>query len=797
MTACRGLGISDDEAHYIADLIPVERGTLWSITDCLEGNLNTERKPVGSFKQAVAQHDDKNLAQTILSLENIITGRSIHASAQYIFSNGYLSQNSLMRAPNGTKVTAFNMTDSDIMGGLKFDLLAIKALDKLHASINALIETGRIEDKGSIRANYDAYLHPDVLEYDSSDMWEKVGKGAINDLFQFDTAVGGTAVVKIKPNNIHELAVANALMRLQAAPGEPSPIDVYVSHKGDINLWYDEMRSAGLSEEDITVLEPYLKKVYGVSSLQEEIMLISMDEKISGFTVAEANKLRKAIAKKKPKVMEEVKELFYKKGAERGTSKALLDYIWNVQVHYQAGYAFNISHCIPYSIIALQEMNIVEKYGALFWNVGCLTVNAGANDTESQETTEYGKISAAINDLSAKGQEIELPYVNKAQFGFSADVENNKIIFGLKAIKGISDAQAKEIIAKRPFSSFNDFLERTGDVIKPSHVIALIKSGALSEIDDRGTRRLMRDYLATQANTVKKLTVGHLDELIRRGIVSKEEYPDAFTAMELADRYKAHVSVKGNTPGKTWLEVDDDFFRLFAPYLKEGRDYRMNMQEGYYEATQTAIKRAKEKVMQTLKETVLSSTEALNKLNEARITDFCRTKAPGTTSKWEMDTLLFYHGPHELQKMDMDKYHVSNFDFLPFNPTVNHTYKHKNGRTFTTHVVTRLAGTVLDRDKTKHIVTLLTLDGVVLLKFSKDAFAEYNQQLSKIMPDGSKQVLEAPWFTRGNKLLVTGFRRENQFVVRTYNDSPWKAPVALISDIDPVTGDIKLKTERG
>lgn len=801
ITACRGLGISDDEAHYLADLIPVERGALWSIEDCIHGNADEGRRAVGPFKNALAEHEDVHLQKTILDLENLITGRSIHASAQYVFSNGYLKQNSLMKAPNGTDITAFNMNDSDVMGGLKVDLLTIKALDKMHAALNALIDSGVIEDKGSIKENYNSYLHPDVLEYDDPAMWKLVGEGAVIDLFQFDTAVGGTGVNKIKPTSIHELTVANAIMRLQAGPGEPSPIDVYCSHKTDIGLWYKEMRDAGLTDEEIAVIEPHLKQVYGVSSLQEEIMLLSMDEKISGFTVSEANKLRKAIAKKKPKLMEEIKELFYKKGSERGTSKRLLDYIWNVQVHYQAGYAFSINHCVPYSIIALQEMNIAHRYGALYWNVGCLTVNAGAMDIDGQqENTEYTKIASAVNGLRSKGQKIELPYINQAKFGFTPDLENNAIIYALKAVNGISDAQSREIEEKQPFDSFEDFLERTGEVVKPASVIALIKSGAFDKIDSRSRQELMRAYLATQANTVTKLTMTHLDELVQRGLVDEEDNKDAFAAMKLYNAIASNVAVKGKTVGKTLCrlgEAESQFFTLFAPYLKEERDYRFDLVEGSYLVTMSALQRAKEKVMAPFKKNALGDPTLLEQFNAARISEYMWEKAPGTTSRWEMDALLYYHGPHELEGVDRVKYSISDYGHLPYEPRVNRVYNNPNRRPYTTYKVTRIAGTVLGREKTKSTVTLLTLDGeVVNVKFGKDAFAKYNQQLSVTDDDGAKHVLEKSWFTRGNKLLITGFRREDQFVARVFHDSIWSTPVTLITGMNKRTGELRLQSER-
>jgi DNA polymerase-3 subunit alpha len=148
--------------------------------------------------------------------------------------------------------------------------------------------------------------------------------------------MGTLAAKKVKPKSLKELAIANSLMRLMSE-GEEQPIDTYVKYKEDINLWYEEMRKFGLNEEEIKILEYHLLPDYGVSAEQESVMKMTMDKKISGFSVKEANGLRKAIAKKKPKLLEETKQLFYKKGIELHTRRVMLDYIWDVQFKRQFG----------------------------------------------------------------------------------------------------------------------------------------------------------------------------------------------------------------------------------------------------------------------------------------------------------------------------------------------------------------------------------------------------------------------------------------------------------------------------
>ena len=164
-------------------------------------------------------------------------------------------------------------------------------------SIDLLIEAGKIEDKKSVKANYDAYLHPDVLEYNDYRMWNLLDKNKITDAFQFDTPMGKQVIIKTQPRSMLELSTANSLMRLMAQEDAiEAPMDTYKRYKDNIDLWYQEMKTCGLTENEIEIMKEHLGKLYGVADTQESIMQLSMDERISGFDVVGANKLRKAVA---------------------------------------------------------------------------------------------------------------------------------------------------------------------------------------------------------------------------------------------------------------------------------------------------------------------------------------------------------------------------------------------------------------------------------------------------------------------------------------------------------------------
>lgn len=196
-----------------------------------------------------------------------------------------------------------------------------------------------MEWQGSLRDTYNKYLHPDVLDYETYDMWELVGGNSVPDLFQFSTQVALQAARAIKPHSLVEMATANSIMRLMVTgEGAEQPQDTYVRFKNDINEWYKLMRDDyHLTEDEIKVMEKHLLHLYGVGDTQEVVMQISMDEKVCGFDVAKSNKLRKSISKKNKELQAEMKEYMFSHGQELGTSMNLLNYVWNEVIGKQLG----------------------------------------------------------------------------------------------------------------------------------------------------------------------------------------------------------------------------------------------------------------------------------------------------------------------------------------------------------------------------------------------------------------------------------------------------------------------------
>ena len=276
LTACRGYrseeypdGIDNDEAQYIASLIPSERGFLWPLEDVINGNKDKEREPVHAFVNEVNMYP--GLLDIIFGIVGLINKRSSHASGVILFDEDPYGFGCFMRTPKGEVITQYDLHDCEAAGMVKYDFLVTEVQDKLAQAIRFLQEDGVIEDNGiNLRSVYDKYFHPNVLPMDDKKVWDAIQNGTVINVFQFDSEVGSQAAKKIKPTTILELTDANGLMRLMTAEkGAETPMEKYIRFKNNLDLWYKEMDSAGLSKEEQTILEPYFKSSYGIPPSQE------------------------------------------------------------------------------------------------------------------------------------------------------------------------------------------------------------------------------------------------------------------------------------------------------------------------------------------------------------------------------------------------------------------------------------------------------------------------------------------------------------------------------------------------
>lgn len=308
-TACRGLGILPEDAQALSSMVPMSRGHVYTLSECEFGDEEHGYEAVPQFIEAIKKHD--GLYETIKQIEGLVSGVSQHASAVYWCEGTFLNYCGAMRIPSGVRTTCFDYRGMDQCHGLKVDILFVELQSKLMKCMELMLKGGVMEWQGSLRATYNKYLHPDVLEYNDHKMWDAMANGKIANLFQFETQVGSVCIRRTRPQNVKQLAAANAVMRLMAQEGQESPLDRFVRFRNNIEEWYKEMEEYGLTKEEQDILKEELADSFGVGPQQEEMMLLAQHPKIANFTLAEAGKLRKGVAKKKQKVIDEMKKRFF------------------------------------------------------------------------------------------------------------------------------------------------------------------------------------------------------------------------------------------------------------------------------------------------------------------------------------------------------------------------------------------------------------------------------------------------------------------------------------------------------
>ena len=219
----------------------------------------------------------------------------------------------------------------------KYDFLVTEVSDKIIEAIK-LMQKDNVLPEGTLREIYNKYLHPEIIDTESQDIWQALASGSVLDVFQFGTGVGLAMAKKLQPKNPIEMTAANAMIRLMSEPGVESQQDRYYRIKnGGIKIFDNEMRQHKLPENMIAALHKYCDEYYGCVPIQEQMMMILMDENISSFTLAEANDARKIVAKKQMKRIPELREHFY-----NTMKKEYADYVWELAIAPQLGYAFSL-----------------------------------------------------------------------------------------------------------------------------------------------------------------------------------------------------------------------------------------------------------------------------------------------------------------------------------------------------------------------------------------------------------------------------------------------------------------------
>ena len=572
--------------------------------------------------------------------------------------------------------------------------------------------------------------------------------------------------------------------------GAETPMEKYIRYKNDISLWYKEMDDFGLTKEEQKTLESYFLKSYGVPPSQEQLMQMLMDENICGFNLEEANAARKIVGKKQMSKIPQLK----KDILEKAKRKTLGEYVWKYGVGPQMGYSFSVIHALAYSFIGVQSIYIATNWNPIYWNTACLIVNSGSldedDDTERKEkNADYGKIAKALGDTVGRGIKVSLIDINKSDYSFKPNIETNEILFGMKALSGINKATIDLIKAGRPYVGIKDFMQRCP--LNKKAMVSLIKSGAFDRLEEDWGKQLkvspriviMTYYLSIVSEPKKRLTLQNFNGLIQRNLIPKEL--DFEKRVFIFNKYLKTYKKVGQ-----YYVFDEPCETFYNTFFDIEQLEVINGCTCIIQKTWDKIyKECMDKARNYLKD---NQESMLKKFNELLFKEQWEKYASGNISSWEMESLCFYYHEHELQEVNVNKYGIVNFFNLPTNPEVDYFFK-RNGRQIPIYKTYKIIGTVISKNDAKSSISLLTTDGVVNVKFTKEYYAMFNKQISEKQEDGTKKIKEKGWFTRGTKIMCTGFRRDDMFVTKSYKNTPTHQ---LYKITEVVNGDINLIHDR-
>ncbi len=496
----RVLGIHHSVINDITSKIPVVQGKVTPLAQAIE---------LPDLKELKNNPDEKMkmLMEYSLLLEGLYRHTGIHA-AGVVIAPGPVSDYVPLYKPPGKKedhaglATQYSMNDLEDAGLLKMDFLGLRTLTIIDNTLEM------------IEKNHNKKIDIDKISFNDKKTYDLFAEGRTQAIFQFESAGMQEYLKQLKPKNLEEITAMNALYR----PGPMENIPEYIDRK--------------FGRKEIQYLHPIMKKslenTYGIIVYQEQVMQLARD--IAGFSLGQADILRRAMGKKKQAVMDELKPLFIQGAAKNGLPENLSLEIYNL-IQKFAKYGFNKSHSLAYSYLAYQTAWLKANYPGEF-----LAANMTA------ELNDQNKIVALMNEAERLDIKVMPPDVNKTDSSFKAD--GDKIYFSLAAIKNVGLPAVESIVKQRqekPYTSFFDFVSRVSTkLINRRALEALVCAGAFDSIN--GQRRAEEFASIDSALGYAKACENNknigMDSLFGGGELSKPVEPELTPAEKWSEKMR-------------------------------------------------------------------------------------------------------------------------------------------------------------------------------------------------------------------------------------------------------------------
>ncbi len=441
----RVLGMPYNQVDAVAKVVPAP----------IQGRHVPLEKSVKEAPELKAIYDTdpeaKQLLDAAMKLEGTIRHASQHACAIVISKEALDEYVPVQEAQGGDvhQVTQYSMEPIEKLGLLKMDFLGLSNLTTMRNAVDI------------IKAVYGAEVDIYNLPLDDPKVFELLGRGDTTGVFQLESSGMKRYIRELKPNRFDDITAMVALYR----PGPMQWIQSFIDRKNGL--------------EPVEYMHPLaetaFKETYGIPVYQEQVMRMSKD--MCGFTGPEADTLRKAIGKKIPKLMKEMKQKFITGAVKNGVKQEKADEIWK-QMEDFAAYCFNKSHAVCYALIAYQTAYLKTYYPDCFM-AALMTSDLDDTDRLSIEITESERI----------GLKVLPPDVNESFADFGVVKNEKSIRFGLAGIKNVGHKVAEGIVKERKrggeFKNLEEFLERCASTLNKKVLESLVKAGALDRFAPR------------------------------------------------------------------------------------------------------------------------------------------------------------------------------------------------------------------------------------------------------------------------------------------------------------------------
>ncbi len=488
----RVIGLPYAEADRIAKLIPADL----NITLASAINKEPELKQLYKSNPTI-----KELIDTAFVLEGLTRHASTHAAGVVISDKPLYEHIPLYRSQDGQTTTGYTMKALEKIGLLKMDFLGLKTLTIISGALKIIRRTKEKE------------IDISRIDLEDEKTFELFKKAKTQGIFQLESTGMRDLLKKLKPDKFEDIIALLALYR-------PGPLG-----SGMVDDFIKRKKSVEKVRYDHPSLEPVLKDTYGIILYQEQVMRIS--NVLAGFSLAQADLLRRAMGKKIPEVIEDLKKTFVDGAVKKQISKAIAEKVFGL-IEFFAGYGFNKSHSAAYALISYQTAYLKANYPVEFM---------AALLTSEKDNTD--KIARYITECKRMKIKILPPDINESFSQFTV-VGQNAIRFGLSAIKNVGEGAVELIIEARKkqghFKSLFDFCKRVDPKATNKKIIeSLIKCGAFNSFCSNraqlmnGAERIMNIASAMQKDMQSGQLllfeeIGH-NQSDKDDLEPKEEWP--------------------------------------------------------------------------------------------------------------------------------------------------------------------------------------------------------------------------------------------------------------------------------